>query len=199
MNWFKLLKEQRQVARNIQSFKPIQFDKPIKLNKPEETCEEKFIKRAKAAASAVGFDSFDPSSKSRQSFENEIKIDEGEIWVRFVYYNNPDKLTDDSYCWMMENYDKLNMQYELSAEKQSRGPFFSLPRKDKRIRYYEDDDPDTFVRHEMNIWKNTPFEAMLSVDFNFLGRIEMYHYKKIKIEETDRLIKEHIPNWSGSL
>ena len=43
MNWFNILKEQRHIARNIQSFKPIQLDKPIKLNKPEKDCYEKLI------------------------------------------------------------------------------------------------------------------------------------------------------------
>lgn len=42
MNWFEVLKEQRQVSRNIQSFKPIQLDKPIKIKKPEEDCKTWF-------------------------------------------------------------------------------------------------------------------------------------------------------------
>ena len=47
MNWFKLLKEQRQVARNIQSFKPIQLDKPINIKKPKKTCKEELLERLK--------------------------------------------------------------------------------------------------------------------------------------------------------
>lgn len=43
MNWFNVLKEQRQVARNIQSFKPIQLDKPINIKKPEKDCYQKLI------------------------------------------------------------------------------------------------------------------------------------------------------------
>lgn len=47
MNWFKLLKEQRQVARNIQSFKPIQLDKPINIKKPQKSCKEELLERLK--------------------------------------------------------------------------------------------------------------------------------------------------------
>lgn len=43
MDWFNILKEQRQVARNVQSFKPIQLDKPININKPEKDCVTKLI------------------------------------------------------------------------------------------------------------------------------------------------------------
>jgi len=47
MNWFLILKEQRQVARNIQSFKPIEVDKPFTIDEPEKNCKEELLERLK--------------------------------------------------------------------------------------------------------------------------------------------------------
>ena len=43
MDWFSILKEQRQVARNVQSFKPIQVDKPFTIPDEEESCYQQLL------------------------------------------------------------------------------------------------------------------------------------------------------------
>lgn len=205
MNWFNILKEQRQTTRNVQSFKPIQFEKPIKIKKPEKSCEEKFIERAKTAARGVGFNSFDPN-KIADYYDDRIFIDEGVLSVRFYYENNSGKLrnrdpevkdvTDDLFCWMMDNYDKTNLTNSWINSEKFMGSFYTLPQKYIKMTFSQ--GGNSIVKHTMTIWKKWPNKRVAHLDINFLfsGNDQSW---QIGEKELNALIKKHFPNWRGGL
>lgn len=92
MNWFDVLKEQRQVARTTQSFKPIQFDKPIKLNKPEKTCYEKLLDYCSEHGERRDHD------KSWYAFEN---------YGSNIFLPKDIILPDEFYCYALEEFKKF--------------------------------------------------------------------------------------------
>ena len=213
MNWFDILKEQRQVARNVQSFKPIQLDKPIKLNKPEKNCEEEFVERAKVAARAIGFNSFDPS-RITQQYNEDFSYSKGKVLtVEFRYVNTSGKLryrdpevteyidadtevTDDLFCWMMNNYDELDMGDSWTANPNSKmGSFGSSHQKYTKV---ANSPENSMVRHLMGIYKIPTHQriATLSIDFHFFNADKGW---QIGEKEMNFLIKNRFPNWRGNL
>lgn len=111
MNWFDILKEQRQVSRNIQSFKPIQLSKPIKLNKPKETtCRDKLIDLYKKALNSF------PDGKRRDenlsnehydlSINHEFAYEGGKVFVK-VSIPNEGVLPDEAYCLLLKEFERV--------------------------------------------------------------------------------------------
>lgn len=213
MNWFSILKEQRQVSRNIQSFRPIQLDKPIKINKPEDSCEEKFIERARTAAIAIGFNSFNPYEVA-QRYDKDIQLENHRLNVKFSYLNgssafknrsptptdalanwgtylnlNKD-VTDDLFCWMMNEYDKLGEEETNTSKK---GPFDIFNQN-----YTTLERPFLFKINQMNMFKSEPNKRVLSLivmfTFNAIGE-----YSTLTHKEINMYIKKHFPNWRGGL
>ena len=217
MDWFNILKEQRQVARNVQSFKPIQFDKPIKLNKPEKSCEEKFIERARAAAIGIGFNSFDPYSVSQAHYDT-IKLETHKLNMKFyyingssafknrsptptdaladwgTYLNSNEDVTDDLFCLMMSEYDKMSEKIGQShADGPKKGPFEIYNQK-----YTNLDVPFVSKVNLMSMFRTETNQrvATLYVTFEFRNTDG---YSELTNEEMNMHIKKHFPNWSGSL
>ena len=92
MNWFDVLKEQRQVARTIQSFKPIQFDKPIKIKKPEKTCYEKLL---------------DYCSEHGERRDNDEWFYYFESYGSGIFLPKHIILPDEFYCYALEEFKKF--------------------------------------------------------------------------------------------
>lgn len=216
MNWFNILKEQRQVARNVQSFKPIQFDKPIKLNKPEKSCEEKFIERAKAAAISIGFNSFNPYEVTQRHDET-ILLGNHRLYMNFYYVNGSsafknrsptptdvfadwgmylnanEDVTDDLFCWMMNEYDKLGEN--TPPQKTKKGPFELYNQNLTTTK-----SPFLNKESQMNIFRTDTNQRVVTlyVIFSF-RKIDGDGNSTLTPEEMDMHIKKHFPNWRGSL
>jgi len=92
MTWFSILKEQRQVARTIQSFKPIDVEKPFTIPDEEDSCYEKLL---------------DYCSKHGQRMNNDG------IWHVFENYGSSIEVRkeiispDELYCYALEEFKKL--------------------------------------------------------------------------------------------
>jgi len=100
MNWFDILKEQRQIARNVQSFKPIQLDKPIKLNKPpKDTCYEKLVEYLNSK-----FELIFPAQTSDNSFGFGEYRGEGNFQGD-LYFNKD--IHDNLYCLIRQQVDEF--------------------------------------------------------------------------------------------
>jgi len=95
VNWFDILKEQRQIARNVQSFKPIQFDKPIKIKKPEKTCYEKLVEYIQSK--------FEMHINAEEFYSNFLKY-RGEGNFRGELYHWKD-IHDNLYCIINQQLD----------------------------------------------------------------------------------------------
>lgn len=101
MNWFDILKEQRQVARNVQSFRPIQLDKPIKLNKPEKNCYEELLEYIHSKFEEVRESFYIKDSYFRKYRGKDI------IEGRLFHPDNFEDIQDNVYCLIKQQLDEF--------------------------------------------------------------------------------------------
>lgn len=113
MNWFSILKEQRQVTRNIQSFKPIQLDKPIKIKKPEEDCVKKLIDylRSKYSGNENHGDNHIAFPSYASFFGDEISA---YLNLPNLYEGKGIHILNEEYCQILDHLKSLNLE-ELEA------------------------------------------------------------------------------------
>jgi len=216
VNWFDILKEQRQVAQNVQSFKPIEVDKPFTIPEPEDSCEERFIERAKTAAMSVGFNSFNPYEVA-QRYDETIQLENHKLHLNFYYVNgssafknrsptptdafanwgtyldsNKD-VTDELFCWMMDEYDKLGEIESVHLNRPKKGPFHTFNEN-----YTNLHPPFLNNISQMNIFRTETNQRVVTLYVVFSFR-KTNESSELTEEEINMYIKKHFPNWRGSL
>lgn len=111
MNWFDVLKEQRQVARTTQSFKPIQLDKPIKIKKPDNTtCRDRLIELYRKALNSFPDGKRTDEDKNDKEYDLRIRhkfeYDEGVVEVS-IMLPHEGVLPDEVYCRLLNEFEKV--------------------------------------------------------------------------------------------
>jgi len=117
LNWFDVLKEQRQVAQTIQSFRPIEVDKPFTIDEPEKDCYEKLFEhlaslfpRKEANEEVHPYTTF---SQGDYESSNYATLTAPSRWSK-KFSINP-KTIDDEYCYVLEHFKSMDLN-ELISE-----------------------------------------------------------------------------------
>lgn len=105
MNWFEVLKEQRQVAQTAQSFKPIQLDKPINIKKPEKDCYQKLIDYVQSCGLNI-----------REEFPNYVQFTDKKNMVILPSSKSITSKRKELYCLLLEDLKQHKFLETKDAE-----------------------------------------------------------------------------------